>query len=504
MIETTKPNYDVVSLRGIHPITGIPACAGMTLLFFGLSILLSACAMGPDYKRPDIETPAQFKEDRGWVQADPVQFQGAWWTVFGDATLDMLEPRVAIANQSLRASYYTYQQALALTDAARAAEFPTVGATVSSTRTSTGTVNAATGTGTTVSGKTVALTASWIPDFWGKVQRQVEANSASAEASGDNLLAAQLSLQGTLAQDYFLIRQLDSQTSLAQETVSAYERAMQITQNRYQAGVATQADVALAESQLATARVQRATFGVQRAQLEHAIAVLTGDAPSNFSLPPMPGLQEPQAIPAGLPSQLLLRRPDLRAAERQVAAANAQIGVSKSAYFPALTLSGQRGWRGPTFSNLFSAPNIFWSMGPSLAETLFDGGARSAQVAQSQGSYQMAVAQYRQLSLTALQQVEDQLVASVILAEEAALQKLAVSATDRSLRLTTDQYKAGTVSFLNVVTAQTAAYTARNGALLISGQRFTASVALIQALGGGWGTNTRPELGADVMPQQSN
>lgn len=475
-------------------------------LIVGFTVLLSACAVGPDYKRPAIATPAQFKENRGWVQTGPVAVQGAWWTVFNDATLNTLEPRVASANQSLRASYYTYQQALALTDAAHAAEFPTVGATVASSRTSSGTGNNIVGTGanTTISGKTASFTASWVPDLWGKVRRQVEADTASSEASLGTLRAAQLSLQGTLAQDYFQIRQLDSQTQLAQDTVAADEKFLTITQNRYAAGVATRADVALAEGQLASARVQRVTFGVQRAQLEHAIAVLIGEAPSDFSLPAMPGMPEPHAIPAGLPSQLLLRRPDLQAAERQVAAANAQIGVAKSAYFPALTLSGQRGWRSSTFTNLVSAPNLFWSMGPSVAETLFDGGARSAQVAQSRAGYQIAVAQYRQLGLQALQQVEDQLVASNVLAEEDGLQRQAVTAAERSLRLATDQYKAGTVSYLNVVTAQTAAYTSHNAALLISGQRFTASVALIQALGGGWGDDIQPLLGADVKPEHTD
>jgi len=460
-----------------------------------LAITLAGCAMGPDYQRPTMDIPAQFKEDRGWVQTgSPVLNNDAWWTIFGDETLNQLESRVEAANQSLRASYYAHQQALALTDAARAAEYPTVGATVSSTKTSSGGVSTTTGavTATQVSGKTVRLTASWIPDFWGKVRRQVESNQASSDASAETLHAALLSLQGTLAQDYFLIRQLDSQTALAKDTVAAYEKNLKITQNRYQAGIVTQADVALAESQLATARVQQVTFGIQRSQLEHAIAVLTGEAPANFSLSAMPGLPEPQMIPAGLPSQLLLRRPDLIAAERQVAAANALIGVAKSAYFPALTLSGSRGWRSPTFTNLLSAPNVFWSMGPSLAETIFDGGARTAGVAQSQASYQAAVAQYRQLGLTALQQVEDQLAAAAILNEEAGLQKLSVAATDKSLRLATDQYKAGTVSYLNVITAQTAAYTAHNSALLISGQRLTADVALIQALGGGWGEKAEP------------
>lgn len=478
-------------------------------VIFCISVLLSACAVGPDYERPSIESPAQFKENKGWVQTAPLAApaQEAWWTIFGDETLNSLEPRVTQANQSLRASYYAFQQALSLTDAARAAEYPALGVSVSSTRSSSGTGTATTtgttGISTVAEGKTAVFTASWAPDFWGKVRRQVEADEANAEASHENLLAAQLSLQAALAQNYFQIRQVDSQIALAQETVAAYEKFLQLTQNRYAAGVATKADVAQAQSQLANSRVQLASFNVQRPQLEHAIAVLTGEAPANFSLPAVPGLPQPQAVPAGLPSQLLLRRPDLRASERQVAAANAQIGVAKSAYFPALTLSAQRGWHSTsTFSNLISAPNAFWSVGPSLAETLFDGGARSAQFAQSQNAHQQAVAQYRQLSLQALQQVEDQLAALSALAEEAQLQQEAVAAADESLLLATNQYKAGVASYLNVISAQTTSYTARNGKLQIAGQRLAANVALIQSLGGGWETDLHPAQGAASQPEK--
>ncbi len=473
-------------------------------LILSLGMLLSACAVGPNYKKPTVATPEQFKENKGWIQAAPlaVPSQGAWWTIFGDETLNTLEPRVAQANQSLRASYYAYQQALSLTDAARAAEYPTLGAAVSAARSSSGlTTTTTTGTSTLVEGRSASLNASWVPDFWGKVRRQVEANESSADASRNNLLAAQLSLQATLAQNYFLIRQADSQIALAQDTVTAYEKSLQLAQNRYAAGVSTKADVAQAQAQLASARVQLAVFNVQRAQLEHAIAVLVGEVPSNFNLPPMPSLPEPQAIPVGLPSQLLLRRPDLSAAERQVAAANAQIGVAESAYFPSLTLSAQGGWRSSSFSNLISAPNKFWSIGATLAETLFDGGARSAQVAISKSAYQQVVAQYRQLSLQAFQQVEDQLVALSILADEAELQQQAVAAADESLQLATNQYKAGTVSYLNVLTAQTTSFTARNAELQIAGQRLVANIALIQALGGGWGDDEHPETGAGVSPQ---
>ncbi len=473
-----------------------------------LAMLLSACAVGPDYERPAVASPAQFKENKGWVQAAPLAApeQGAWWTIFQDETLDGLEPRVAAANQSLRAAYYAYQQADALISSARAAEFPTVGATVASTRSSSGataTTLGATGTSTVVAGKSAGFNASWVIDLWGKVRRQVEAQEASAEGARDTLLATQLSLQATLAQTYFQLRQVDSQIVLAQDTVTAYEKFLQLTQNRYAAGVATKADVAQAESQVANARVQLAAFNVQRPQLEHAIAVLVGEPPSSFSLAPMPGLPAPHAVTAGVPSQLLLRRPDLAASERQVAAANAQIGVAKSAWFPTLTLSGQRGWRSSsTFANRFSAPYAFWSLGPSLAETIFDGGLRSAQVAASRAAYQQAVAQYRQLGLQALQQAEDQLSALSALADEASLQDQAVAAADESLRVVTNQYKAGTVASLNVITAQVSSYTAHNAALLVAGQRLAANIALIQALGGGWGTDERPALGAASNPEQ--
>lgn len=451
-----------------------------------LSLFLSACAVGPDYRRPTIDSPAQFKEDQGWIQAAPLAkpFQSDWWAVFGDAELNKLESGVLAANQSLQASYYTYQQALALTDSARAAEFPTVGSYVASSRTGNGGVTYS-GSGAVMAGQTVGLSASWVPDFWGKVRRQVESNEASAEASRETLIAAQLSLQSTLAQDYFQIRQVDSQIGLANKTVDADNKSLILTQNRYVSGVSTQADVAQAQLQLANARVQLATLVSQRAQLEHAIAVLVGVAASSFSLPSVStAMPKPQPVPVGLPSQLLLHRPDLIAAERQVAAANAQIGVAESAYFPALTLAASGSYQKNTFPDIFSAANLFWSAGPSLALTLFDGGARRALKAQAVSSYKQVVAQYRQTSLQAIQQVEDQLVALSALATEEALQQQAVAAADVSLRLVTNQYKSGVVSYLNVITAQTASYSARNAAIQIAGQRLTANVALIQALGG--------------------
>ena len=449
---------------------------------------LASCAVGPDYRKPDAVTPSGYKEARGWVRAGAVAEPpgGKWWEIYSDPVLSALEEKVEKANQSLVAAYYAWQQAISLSDLARAAEFPTVGAGVATSITSS--ASPVYGGGSVmISGKTVSFTSSWAPDFWGRVRRQVEADRANAEASLESLLSARLSLQATLAQDYFQIRQIDSQIELARQTVEADGKALSMTRNRYAAGVATRADVALAQSQLATARVQLAAFGVQRAQFEHAIAVIVGEAPANFSLPESQGIPDPRPIPPGLPSALLLRRPDVAAAERQVAAANAQIGVAESAYFPAVSITGQRGWRSTTFANIFSSPNMFWSVGPSIAETIFDAGARRAQIAQSEGAYRQAVAQYRQLGLQALQQVEDQLAALSILAEEDRLQKDAVTAAENALVFATRQYRAGTVAYLNVITAQTAYYSARNAALQIAGQRLVADVALIQALGGGWG-----------------
>ena len=466
------------------------------VLVLSISLILGACAAGPDYQRQKIDSPEQFKENSDWVKAAPlaVPFQGDWWTIFGDDGLNKLEPRVEKANQSLLSSYYAFQQALALANSAKAGEFPTIGASVSSTRSANSTTTSSvpgTGTASAVTTQSVGITASWTPDFWGKVGRQVEANEASAEYSHETLINARLSLQATLAQDYFQIRQIDSQIVLARETVSADEKSLTMTQNRYASGVSTKADVAQAQLQLANAKVQHFTLVSQRAQLEHAVAVLVGEPASSFSLPSMPGMPQAQVVPVGLPSQLLLRRPDIIAAERQVAAANAQIGVAQSAYFPALTLAATAGYRNSSFANIFSASNLFWSAGPSLALSIFDGGARAAAKAQAQGAYKQVVAQYRQLSLQAIQQVEDQLVALSSLADEAVLQQQAVASADISLRLVTDQYKAGMVPYLNVISAQTAANSARNAELITHGQQLTANVALIQAIGGG--TDTSPE-----------
>jgi NodT family efflux transporter outer membrane factor (OMF) lipoprotein len=339
------------------------------------------------------------------------------------------------------------------------------------------------------------FTASWEPDLWGRVRRTVEQQSANAQASAATLETTRLSLHAQLAQDYFQLRVVDEQKRLLDGTVEAYRKSLQLTQNQYNVGVVARADVVQAETQLKTAQVQAIDLGILRAQLEHAIALLIGKTPAAFSLVAQPLSVQPPSIPVGLASQLLERRPDVAIAERQAAAANAQIGVAVSAYFPNLTLSATAGYQSSTLSKWLTAPSRFWSLGPQLAETLFDGGARRAQTAQARASYDAAVANYREVALAAFQNVEDNLAALRILESEAAAQADAVRAAEESLKIANNQYRAGTVSYLNVITAQATAYSNERNAISILGNRLTDSVALIKALGGGWNSADLPAPG---------
>ncbi|HVB49081.1 MAG TPA: efflux transporter outer membrane subunit, partial [Burkholderiales bacterium] len=346
-----------------------------------------------------------------------------------------------------------------------------------------------------------SATASWEPDLWGRVRLQVQASQANAAASAATLRFTLLSLQTTLAQTYLQLRTVDVQVGLAQDTVAAYRRALQLTENRYRAGVDTAADVAQARTQLLQAQTSQTDFDVTRTQLQNALAVLVGKPPADFSLPATGVLPSVPAIPAGIPAQLLQRRPDLAAAQAQVEAANAQIGVAQTAWFPNLTLSAQVGSEATRLANLFSAPSLFWSLGPDLAATIFDGGLRRAQVASSEAAYRQTVANYRQDVLSALQQVEDNLAAQRILTREAQQQAEVVQAADVSLRLAENQYKAGTAPYLNVITAQNTATSARNAQLGLLNRRYAAAVSLIAALGGGWGGAAQPALG--MLPAQA-
>jgi NodT family efflux transporter outer membrane factor (OMF) lipoprotein len=457
-----------------------------------LVLMLAACAATPPEPAVKVALPASYTQAHSdWqpAQALAAAPRGAWWSVFDDPVLADLEAQVAQHNQSLAAQLAAYEQAQAAVSQAQAAYYPTLTTGASATRAKTANI------GTVGNSLSASLGASWEPDLWGKVRLQVQAGQASAAASAATLASTQLSLQSTLATSYLQLRSVDAQTKLANDTVAAYQRALQLTDNRYKAGVDTAADVAQARTQLLQAQTSLTDLGVTRVQLQNAIAVLVGKPPSEFSLPVVSTLPAVPAIPAGIPAQLLQRRPDLAAAQAQVAAANAQIGVAQTAWFPNLTLSAQGGSQAARIAQLFSAPSLFWSIGPQLAATLFDGGLRRAQVASSQAAYRQTVASYRQSVLTALQQVEDNLAAQRILAQEAQQQAEVVQAADVSLRLAENQYKAGTAPYLNVLTAQTTATSARNAQLTLLNRRYAASVALIQALGGGWGDDNAPAIG---------
>ncbi len=456
--------------------------------------LLCGCTAGPNYVRPPVETPAAYKETQDWKHAAPQDEKprGNWWEVFNDPQLNALVTQVAISNQTIKGAEAAVREAHALTDQARAAYFPIVTANASMTRSggrpsvSGGNVNS-TGGGGGANSYNVSLDATWEVDLWGKVRRTVEAGEATEQASAGDLGAATLSAQATLAEDYFMLRAQDAQIRLLNDTVDAYEKSLQLTRNQYAVGVAGRADVAQAETQLKSTQAQAIDAKVLRAQLEHAIAVLVGKPPAEFSIAVEPAPNVFPNIPVALPSELLERRPDIAAAERRAAAANAQIGVAEAAFFPALTLSATGGFQSTLLSSLFKLPSRYWSIGPGLAEIVFDAGLRQAQTAQAIATYDQNVANYRQTVLAAFQDVEDNLAALRILEEEAAVQDEAVKAARESVTITLNQYRAGTVNYLAVVVVQATALTNERAALTILGQRLTDSVALIKALGGGWG-----------------
>lgn len=450
------------------------------------ALLLAGCAAGPDYVRPAIEVPAAYKEGQGYwrpaaARDDPAP--AAWWEIFGDPQLARLVADAERANPSLAAAEAAYRQAVAAVGGARAGLFPNLAASAAASRGKTAGSNGS--IGNTRSTDRVGLASSWELDLWGRLRRGAEAAEDTAAASAGDLAAARLSVQAALVQSYFQLRINDAQQRLLAGTLAAYRRSHEITRNRYQAGIASQADVAQAETQLKGTEAQAIDLGIQRAQLEHAIAALTGRVPGTLELAAderIPGLP---ALPAALPSTLLERRPDVAAAERRVAAANAQIGVAQAAFFPSLTINASGGYQNNTFADLLSAPYRFWSLGPSLALTLFDAGARSAAKEQALAGYDKSVAGYRQTVLTAFQEVEDNLAALRILAAESEVQKSATRAANEFQTLTTNQYLAGTVSFLNVATAQAAALAAERASLDLLNRQLAATVGLIKALGGG-------------------
>ena len=453
-------------------------------------LLISACSVGPDYVRPAFETPAAYKENEASKSSQSLDdvVSRNWWEIFADPELNTLEDQVEISNQNIAQAEARFRQARALVQAARAAYFPTVTVGVGVTRTApSATAGSSTARNTqTFTEHSLPVDVSWELDVWGRIRRTVESNEASAQASAADLEAATLSARAELAQDYFQLRSLDGQKQLLDETAVAFQKSLDLTNNRYNSGVASRGDVLQAETQLKTTQAQAIDIGVQRAQMEHAIALLIGKTPADLTIPAVPLATQPPMIPAGVPAELLKRRPDVAAAERTVASANAQIGVAEAAYYPTVSINSQGGFESSSVSKWFSFMGRFWSAGFSLTQTLFDGGARKAQVEQARAVYDTDVAAYRQSVLAGFQEVEDNLAAQRILSSEAQAQEEAVRAAQQSLAVTTNQYQSGIVSYLNVVVAQTTALTNERTAVDILGRRLTASVLLIKALGGGW------------------
>jgi len=456
-----------------------------------LAALLAGCMVGPDYRRPEVEVPAAYKEASQWKVAQPADeaSRGKWWEVFGDPKLNALVEQVEISNQNVKIAQAQFRQARALVAASRASFFPELTANASITRSQSpvGPIGGTTA-GNIFTNRSASLDASWEPDLWGRVGRTVESSEAGAQASAADLAAAQLSAQAELVSAYFQLRVLDEQKKLLDESAAAFQKTLDLTNNRYAAGVAAKVDVVQAQAQLKSTQADAIDTGVQRAQLEHAIAILIGKPPAQFSIAPEPLAVSMPEIPAGLPSALLERRPDIAAAERRVASANAQIGVAKSAYFPAFTLSASGGYRSAEAAQWFTAPSRFWAIGAAVAQSIFDAGLRRAQTEQAIAAYDATVAQYRQTVLGGFQEVEDNLAALRILSEEAKVQEEAVNAARESVTLTLNQYKAGTASYLNVVIVQAAQLTNERQAVTVLGRRLVAAATLVKALGGGWST----------------
>ena len=473
------------------------------------AILAGACAVGPDYKRPAAPQPAAFKELPGedstlaaeWKAAQPqdAQLRGKWWEAFGDPALNTLEEQAGTANQSVLQADAQFRAARAAVRAIRADLFPTVTAGASATRTRVSSNRATVQRATAASAATgtfvdyqLPIDLSYEADVWGRVRRNIEAGVATARASAADLQAVLLSVQAELAVDYFALHGSDADRRLLDATVTAYEQALQLTTNRFNQGVASGSDVEQARTQLATTRAQATEIDVARSQYEHAIAILAGKPPSDLTIPSAPLATTPPAIPLELPSALVERRPDVAAAERRVAAANAQIGVAKSAFFPTVSLGLQGGFESSTLAKLLTWPSHFWSIGPALAETVFDAGRRHALTDQAVANYDADVAAYRENVLTAFQDVEDNLATLRVLADEATQQDEAVASAERSLALANNRYVAGVAAYLEVITAQSALLANQRTSVEILTRRMTASVLLIKALGGGWSTAALP------------
>jgi NodT family efflux transporter outer membrane factor (OMF) lipoprotein len=492
---------------------GLALIAGLVVI-----VLYTGCSVGPNYVKPPAPVPSSYKENVNWKVAQPKDElpRGKWWLIYNDPKLNALMDQVDISNQNIAQAEANFRQAVAQITVARAAYFPTVSGgpswsrfkrseSLGNTRTtsggSSGTSSSTSGgggigtfPGATLNDYLMNFMATWELDIWGLVRRSVESSKATAQASAATLEGTRLSSQATLAQSYFQIRSLDAQKRLLDDVAADFQKILTMTQNRYAQGVASRNDVALAETQFKNTQAQATDLGVQRAQLEHAIATLMGKPASDFSLPPAPMATTVPVMPTGVPSELLERRPDIAAAERNMAAANAQIGVAIAAFFPTLTLGATGGFESSTVAQWLLWPSRFWSLGATAAQTVFAGGQRIGQTLAARAGYDATVAAYRQTVLTGFQEVEDNLAALRILANEAKEQEAAVKAAKLSAQLSTNQYKAGTISTIDLMTVLTTARNNERTLVAIQGNRLNASVLLVKALGGGWKTADLPSV----------
>ena len=460
-------------------------------------LLLAGCTVGPDYRRPAAEVPATYKEVRNWKRAQPndQNIGGNWWELFQDPQLNALEQQVNVSNQNLKAAEAQYTQARALVRYYRADYFPTLDGGASATRNkiSSNRPPSLSTNGATYNDFQIPFELSYEVDVWGRVRRNVESYRDQAQASAADLASVNLSMHAQLALDYFQARTLDAEEQLLNSTVTQYEQALELIESRFAGGLASDLEVQQARTQLETTRAQAIDVGVTRAQYEHAVAILIGEPPADFSLAALPLTAPPPTIPAGLPSELLERRPDIAAAERRMAAANAQIGVAKAAYYPTISLGATGGFESGVISTLISGPSGLWSVGGSAITPIFDAGRRRANVDQAMAAYDQSVANYRETVLTGFQQVEDNLAALRILENEAQIQEEAVVAARKYLELANTRYRGGVTSYLEVTTAQSAALSDEVTAVNILGRRMVDTVTLVQALGGGWNSSELPQ-----------
>lgn len=457
----------------------------LPLLSLLAAALLSGCALGPDFRRPEVDTPAQFRAAEGWTVVAPrdAAAVGNWWEIYRDPLLDGLVAQVAPANQGVAAAAARYREARALVGGSRAEALPTLDAGFATTRSR----SAAGDSGTTAGVRNLhrfSLSARWEIDLWGRIARGVEASEHDAAASAADLAAVRLSAQAALVENYLELRINDAHQRLFDRTLDAYRRSLEITRNRHRAGVASLAEVAQAETQLRSAEAQGIDLRIQRSRLENAIAVLLGRPPAAFRIEAVAALPELPQIPPALPSEVLARRPDVAAALRRVAADNARIGAARAAFFPSLVLGAGGGYQDSRLADLFTLPQRFWSIGPTLAQSLFDGGTRRAAAGRAEAAWEGSVADYRQTVLEAFQDTEDSLASLRILAEESGVQQAATRAAAEFLAQTNNQYLAGTVSYLNVAIAQAAALSAERASLDLLSRQLAASVGLVRALGG--------------------